>query len=251
LYTVPVAIELPPSAVTFERKGDKRSLQLEVLGVLKTGAERVLSRLGGNFDVNLTDSDYQSIVSNNIYYRQDMVLAPGAYTLDLMVRDRQSGKTSAKREQFVVPEADAEFAATPLVLSRFVEQARLPALGSDEPVDVFVHDRTQIRPSSRREFQAADNLIMFLSVYNAANSPDTGKPLVRVTVRLLKDGQPATKPFDYVLSDVENSPVPHLTFAEYIKLAGLPPGKYTAAIEIKDMVTRKLVKQDAPFTIVP
>ena len=251
LYTVPVAIELPPSAVTFERKGDKRSLQLEVLGVLKTGAERVLSRLGGNFDVNLTDSDYQSIVSNNIYYRQDMVLAPGAYTLDLMVRDRQSGKTSAKREQFVVPEADAEFAATPLVLSRFVEQARLPALGSDEPVDVFVHDRTQIRPSSRREFQAADNLIMFLSVYNAANSPDTGKPLVRVTVRLLKDGQPATKPFDYVLSDVENSPVPHLTFAEYIRLAGLPPGKYTAAIEIKDMVTRKLVKQDAPFTIVP
>ena len=250
-YTVPLAIELPPSAVTFERKGDKRSLQLEVLGVLKMGSERVLSRLGGNFDVSLSDSDYQSIVSNNIFYRQDMVLAPGEYTLDLMVRDRVTGKTSAKREQFVVPEADAEFAATPLVLSRFVEQARLPSLAADESVDVFVHGRTQIRPSSRREFQAADNLIMFLSVYNAANSPDTGKRLVRVTVRLFKDGQPATKPFDYVLSDIENQPVPHLTFAEYIKLAGLSPGNYTAAIEIKDMVTRKLVKRDAPFTIVP
>lgn len=251
LYTVPVAIELPPSAVTFERKGDKRTMQLEVLGVLKAGSERVLSRLGGNFDVNLSDSDYQAIVSNNIFYRQDMVLAPGEYTLDLMVRDRQSGKTSAKREEFVLPDANAEFAATPVVLSRFVEQARLPALGSNEPVDVFVHDRTQIRPSSRREFQPADNLIMFLSVYNAANSPDTGKPLVRVTARLLKDGQPATKPFDYVLSDPENQPVPHLTFAEYIKLAGLAPGNYTVAIEIKDMVTRKLVNQTAAFTIVP
>lgn len=251
LYTVPVAIELPPTAVTFERKGDKRLMQLEVLGVLKAGSERVLSRLGGNFDVNLSDTEYQSIVSNNIFYRQDMVLAPGEYTLDLMVRDKESGKTSAKRETFVLPEVDGEFAATPLVLSRFVEQARLPALGADDPGDVFVHDRTQIRPSSRREFQAADNLIMFLSVYNAANSPDTGKPLVRVTVRLFKDGQPATKPFDYVLSSPENQPVPHLTFAEYIKLAGLAPGKYTAAIEIKDMVTRKLVKQDAAFTIVP
>ena len=251
LYTVPVAIELPPTAVTFERKGDKRLMQLEVLGVLKAGSERVLSRLGGNFDVNLSDTEYESIVSNNIFYRQDMVLAPGEYTLDLMVRDKQSGKTSAKRETLVLPEADGEFAATPLVLSRFVEQARLPALGADEPGDVFVHDRTQIRPSSRREFQVADNLIMFLSVYNAANSPDTGQPLVRVTVRLFKDGQPVTKPFDYVLSAVENQPVPHLTFAEYIKLAGLAPGKYTAAIEIKDMVTRKLVKQDAPFTIVP
>ena len=251
LYTVPLAIELPPSAVTFERKGDKRSLQLEVLGVLKAGSERVLSRLGGNFDVNLTDSDYQSIVSNNIFYRQDMMLAPGEYTLDLMVRDRQSGKTSAKREQFILPEADAEFAATPVVLSRFVEQARLPSLSADEPVDVFVHDRAQIRPSSRREFQATDNLIMLLSVYNPANSPDTGKPLVRVSVRLLKDGQPVTKPFDYVLSEIENQPVPHLTFAEYIKLAGLTTGNYTAAIEIKDMVTRKLVKQNALFTITP
>jgi VWFA-related protein len=251
LYTVPVAIELPPATVTFERKGDKRSMQLEVLGVLKSGSERVLSRLGGNFDVNLSDSDYQSIVSNNIFYRQDMVLAPGEYTLDLMVRDRQSGKTSAKRETIVLPEPDTEFAATPVVLSRFVEQARLPTLGSEEPSDVFIHGRTQIRPSSRREFQATDNLIMYLSVYNAANSPDTGKPLVRVTARLLKDGQPATKPFDYVLTDVENQPVSHLTFAEYIKLVGLTPGNYTAAIEIKDMVTRKLVKQNANFTIVP
>jgi VWFA-related protein len=251
LFTVPLAIELPPAAVKFERKGDKRAMQLEVLGVLKTPNDKIISRLGGNFDVNLTDADYQSIVNNNIFYRQDMVLAPGEYTLDLIVRDRQSGKASAKREQIVVPEPDAEFAATPVVLSRYVEEAPLPSLASDAPVDVFTHGRSQIRPSSGRQFQATDNLIMFLSVYNAANSPDTGKPLVRITVRLLKDGQPATKFFDFVLSDVQGQPVPHLTLAEYIRLTGLAPGNYVAAIEIKDMVTRKSVKQDAPFTIVP
>jgi len=250
LYIVPLAIELPPSAVKFERIKDKYAMQLEVLGVLKA-SDKVLSRLGGNFDVKLNDSDYQSIVNNNIYYRQDMVLGPGEYTVDLIVRDRQSGKVAAKREQFVVPEPDAEFAATPVVLSRYVEPARVPSLASGESADVFTHGRTQIRPSPGRQFRATDNLIMFLSVYNPANSPDMGKPLVRVTVRLMKDGAPATKPFDYVLSDVLNQPVPHLAFAEYIRLAGLAPGNYTAAIEIKDMVTRKLVKQDAPFTIVP
>jgi hypothetical protein len=30
----------------------------------------------------------------------------------------------------------------------------------------------------------------------------------------MKDGQPATKFFDYVLSDMQAQPVPHLTFAE-------------------------------------
>ena len=251
LYTVPLAIELPPAAIKFERKGDKRLMQLEVLGVLKLGSDRVLSRLGGNFDVNLSADDYNTIVSNNIFYRQDLQLAPGEYTLDVVVRDKQSGKVSARREQFVLPELEAEFATSPLVLSRYVEAAsQLPPDPADFP-DVFVHGKQLIRPSAARQFKSTDNLIMFQTVYNAANSPDTGKPLVRVSVRLMKDGQPATKFFDYVLTDVQNQPVPHLTLAEYLRLTNLAPGRYQVMMETKDMVTRKSSKQEASFEIVP
>ena len=251
LYTVPLAIEMPPAAVRFDRKGEKRSLQLEVLGVLKSGAGRVISRLGGNFDVNLNNDDYNQILSNNIFYRQDLQLASGEYTMELIVKDKLSGKIAAHREQLVLPEAEPEFAATPVVLSRYVEAAsQLPPNPADFP-DVFVHGRQVIRPSAARQFKPSDNLIMLLAVYNAANSPDTSKPLVRVTVRLLKDGQPATKFFDYVLTDIEERPVPHLTFAQYLPLANLAPGHYQATIEVKDMVTRKSSKQEALFDIVP
>ncbi len=251
LYTVPLAIELPPSAVKFERKGEKQSLQLEVLGVLKATPDRVLSRLGGNFDVNLAENDYKQILNNSIFYRQDLQLAPGEYTLDLIVKDKQSGKISARREQFVLPELDSEFATTPVVLSRFVQPAsQLPPDPAELP-DVFVHRKTLIRPSAERKFRATDNLIMFLGVYNFANSPDSGTPLVRVTVRLMKDGQPATKPFDFVLTEIQNQPVPHLKFAEYLTLTNLTPGRYQASIETKDMVTRKFTKQEASFEIVP
>lgn len=250
LYTVPLAIELPPSAVKFERKGDKRAMQLEVLGVLKTAPDRVLSRLGGNFDVNLSAGDYELMLNNNIFYRQDLQLAPGDYTMDLIVRDKQSGKLTARREHLLLPEPDSEFAATPVVLSRYVEPAsQLPPHPADFP-DVFVHGKQLIRPSAGRQFRTSDNLIMFLAVYNAANSSETGKPLVRVSVRLMKDGQPASKFFDYVLTDIQNQPVPHLTFAEYLRLATLSPGRYQATIEVKDMVTRKSSKQEASFEIV-
>ena len=246
LYTVPLAIELPPGGVQFDRKGEKRSMQLEVIGVLKTGGT-MLSRLGGNFDVSLTDSEYQSIVSNNIYYRQDLLLSPGEYTIELVVKDRQSGKMSARKEQFVLPDVNAEFATTGLVLSRYVAAANPQATEHD----VFTIRTTSIRPSAARQFRATDNLVMFFNLYNATNSPDTGKPMVRVTARLMKDGQPATKPFDFVLTDVENEPVPHLTFAEFIKLTGMTPGNYTVTIESKDMVSKKLVKQEASFVLVP
>ena len=251
LYTVPLAIELPPSAVKFERKGDKHSMQLEVLGVLKATPDRMLSRLGGNFDVNLAENDYKRILANSIFYRQDLHLAPGDYTLDLIVKDKQSGKITARREQFVLPEPDAEFATTPVVLSRYVEPAsELPPDPAELP-DVFVYRKRLIRPSADRQFRATDNLIMFLAVYNFAVSSENNTPLVRVTVRLMKDGQPATKPFDFVLTEVHNQPVPHLKFAEFIRLANLAPGRYQASIETKDMVTRKFTKQEAPFEIVP
>lgn len=251
LYTVPVAIELPPAAVKFERKGDKQSMQLEVLGVLKASSDRMLSRLGGNFNVNLSENDYKRVLTNPIFYRQDMQLAPGEYTLDLIVKDKQSGKTTARREQFVLPEPDAEFATTPVVLSNYVEPAsELPPDPAELP-DVFVYRKRLIRPSADRQFRVTDNLIMFLAVYNAATSSETNTPLVRVTVRLMKDGQPATKPFDFVLTEIQNQPVPHLKLAEYIKLANLAPGRYQAAIETKDMVTRKSTKQEASFEIVP
>jgi VWFA-related protein len=251
LYTVPLAIEVPPSAVKFERKNDKQSMQLEVLGVLKGTTGQAISRLGGNFDVNLSADDYNQILNNNIFYRQDLQLTSGDYTIDLIVRDKQSGKIAARREHFVLAEPDLEFATTPVVLSRYVEPAsQLPPNPADFP-NVFVHGTQVIRPSAARQFKSTDNLIMFQDVYNAANSPDTGKPIVRVTVRLTKDGQAATKFFDFVLTDVQTQPVPHLEFAEYLKLTTLAPGRYQAVIETKDMVTRKSTKQEAPFEIVP
>jgi VWFA-related protein len=249
LYTVPISIELPPSELKIDRKGEKYFMQLEVLGVIRGASEKILSRLGGSFDVSLSPEQYQSILNNNIFYRQDLELVPGDYSIDLIVRDRQSGKIAAKRERLVLAGADAEFATTTAVLSRYVERANQPAAGSAESGDVFTQGGAQIRPSPSRQFNVADNLIIFLAVYNAANSAETGKPLVRVTVRLMKDGKPATKPFDYVLTETQTEPVPHLTFAEYIRLSGLAAGKYTAMIEAKDMVTRKLVKQEASFVI--
>ena len=251
LYTVPLAIEIPPSTVKFERKNDKQSMQLEVLGVLKATPDRTLSRLGGNFAVNLSSSDYNEILNNNIFYRQDLQLTPGDYTIDLIVLDKQSGKVSARREHLVLPEPDAEFATTPVVLSRYVAPAsQLPPNPADAP-DVFVYGKQLIRPSAALKFRNSDNLIMFQDVYNAANSTETGKPLVRVSVRLMKDGQPATKFFDFVLTDIQSQPVPHLTFAQYLPLANLAAGRYQAMIETKDMVTRKSTKQEAPFEIVP
>ena len=247
-YIVPLSFEIPPAAVKFDRQGDKQRLQLEVLGVVRAeGDDKILSRLGGNFDVSLTKEQYDSIVNDKIFYRQDVELGTGNYTVDLLVRDRLSGKSAAKRQQLVLPVAGSDFYASDVVLSRHAE----PLKQTSGNVDVLSEGNIQIRPSPSREFHSTDNLIIFFKLYNAAIARETGKPLVRVTVTLMKDGQQVTRPVDYQLTDWSTEAVSTLTFAKYVKLTGLAPARYSAVIEIRDIAQRKVLKQEASFVIVP
>jgi VWFA-related protein len=244
-YVVPLSVEIPPESVKFDLKGAERTMQLEVLGVIKEAPAKLLSRLGGNFDVKLSAEQYKSVVSNKIFYRQDVELPPGTYDIELIVRDRLSGKVAAKATRLVLPEANPEFASSGVVLSRLAMPADQTAA-----TDVLAQKGVQIRPSPSREFRATDNLIIFFDVYNAALRPEVNKPQVRVTVTLMKEGKQAMRPVDYLLTETLPEPIPHLTFSKFVSLAGLPAGKYTAMIETRDMPGQKLVSRQEPFVIV-
>ncbi len=245
-YVVPLSFEVSPAAVQFGRKSDKQNLQLQVLGVIRAeGDEKILSRLGGNFDVSLSPEQYEAITHDKIFYRQDMVLGSGNYTVDLIVLDRISGKAAAKKEKIVLPADDSEFWTSNAILSRHTEP-RKGATG-----DVLNEGGVQIRPSPSREFHPTDDLIIFFRLYNAALMKETGRTLVRVTVTITKDGQQAMRPQDYQLMESVTESSSYLTFAKYFKLTSLAPGKYSALIESREIVQNKVVKQQADFTIVP
>lgn len=246
-YVIPLSIEFPPSAVKFEQKGGKRQMQFDVLGRIRgAGEERAVSRLGGFFQVALDERQYQAMLADKLFLRQDLELAPGDYEVDLIVRDRLSGKLAAKREKLSLPESGGEFSWSGFVLSRHVEAAGAPAAGA---ADVLIHAGAAIRPTPSREFKAADNLIIFFRLYDAGATA-AGKPLVKVTVRLLADGKDAVKPIGYDLTDITPAPVAHLAFAKFVSLAPLRPGKYTLSVEAKDTTNGKLLRREEPFVVV-
>lgn len=249
-YIVPVLFDIPPASVTFDARAGKRRLQLDVLGIVRSeGEEKILSRLGGSFNVELTSQQYESILNDKIFYRQDVELQAGNYNLDLMVKDRLSGNATARREKLVLPLAnDSAFSTSNATLSRHATSV-LPSLTGSS--DVFSVGNVQVRPSPSRQFRATDNLIILFRLYNAGSMPNTGKALVRVTVGLMRDGKLATKPFEFELTEFVKAPVPHLPFTKYVKLTGFTPGKYKAVIESRDMVQLKVVRQEAWFEIVP
>ncbi|HEX8492536.1 MAG TPA: VWA domain-containing protein [Pyrinomonadaceae bacterium] len=247
-YIIPLSIEMPTGAVRFDRKNDRQLMQLDVLGVVREKEDKILSRLGGNFNVGLTIEQYKAIQNNNIFYRQDIELAPGTYTIDLIVKDKLSGKMAARMEKLILPIADSDFTMSGIVLSRHVEFAPQPLAGGGA-IDVLSFGSAQIRPSTSREFYKGDKLIIFFNIYNAALSTETGKPHVKVNVRLMRENKIATRPSYFELTETLDEPTPHLTFSKYLSLGGLPLGRYTAKIEARDMVTGNLINQQAAFVI--
>jgi len=153
----------------------------------------------------------------------------------------------AKREKLVLPVADSEFSVTEPVLSRHAEP--LKQIGTNN--DVLSEGNVQIRPSPSREFHTTDDLIIFFKLYNAAVASETGTPLVRVTVTLMKAGLRASRPIDYQLTDAATGAVPAVTFAKFIKLSGLAPGRYSAVIESRDMARQRVLRQEVWFVILP
>ncbi len=247
-YVVPLSLEVPPGAVKFDRKGDKQVVQFDVVGVIREAPGKIVARLGGGYNIPLTAEQYESIHQNNIFFRQDMELLPGAYNVEIVFRDKLSGKIAAKRRELVLPALNSEFSMSGVTLSRFVEPIKKTP-GTAETTDVFSQGGVRIRPTPSREFRSTDNLIVLFELYNAAAKAETGKPMVWVTLKLMKDGQAATAPMDYVLTETVATPSPHLTFAKYIKLAGLQAGKYVAIIEARDRATQKLLTRQESFVI--
>src|SRR5499426_1242639 len=247
-YVVPLSLEVPLGAVKSDRKGDKHVVQFDIVGVIREAPGKIVARLGRGFNILLTAEQYESNRQNNIPFRQDVELAPGAYNLEIVFRDRQSGKIAAKSRELVLPALNTEFSMSGVTLSRFVEPIK-KAPETGETIDVFSQGGVRIHPTPSREFRPTDNLVILFELYNAAAKPETGKPMVWVTLKLMKDGQAATAPMDYVLTENVATPSPHLTFAKYVKLAGLQAGKYVAIIEARDRTAQKLLTREESFVI--
>ena len=130
-----------------------------------------------------------------------MQLEAGSYSIDLVVKDRLSGKAAAQRQKLVLPVADLR-----VLCHRGGVESPCRCCRRLEPAILSEGKCRFASPS--REFHATDNLIIFFILYNAAPALETRKPLVRVTVTLMKDGKAVIKPLDYELTEPVAEPVP-------------------------------------------
>jgi hypothetical protein len=162
---------------------------------------------------------------------RELHLRPGVWQARIVVRDARTEKLGSVLHTFEVPGGAGLRLSSP-ILTDEMEPSRVP------------------RPHLRldRHYQSGSALYCQYRVFGAAVDPTTGKPRVRASYAIARDGQviQAGPP-----STIEPTNDGQLLRLLGFGLAGFEPGEYTLVLHIADEVSGQSRELKEAFTIVP
>ncbi len=173
-------------------------------------------------------------------YQKNVVLQPGNYKIDLVVRDVNSGKTGVIKQGFVVPKyEEGKLSTSTLILA-----SRIEPLNGRLPSGQFVLGSLKVIPNATGEFKQDQSIGVYMQVYNVSIDQATLRPSVEIeyvitqkdkeVLRIKEDGKNG-------LSTINSQ---QITLARLIPLKGFKPGFYDVQVIVKDNVANLMVTTD-------
>ena len=173
-------------------------------------------------------------------YQKNVVLAPGNYKIDLVVRDVNSGKTGVIKQGFVVPKYEEGRLST----STMILATRIEPLNGRLASGQFVLGSLKVIPNATGEFKQDQPLGVYMQVYNISIDQATLRPSIDIeyvitqrdkeVLRLKEDGKNG-------LSSINSQ---QITLARLIPLKSFKPGFYDIQVVIKDNVANQMITTD-------
>jgi hypothetical protein len=175
-------------------------------------------------------------------YQKTVVLAPGHYKVDLLVRDTKSGAGGLRHIGFTVPRFGQQLATSTLILASVLQQIT----DAGAPRQFMIGDQKVI-PNISGAFHRGAPIGVYMQIYNAGIDQTTLRPVVDVEYVLLKDGKELGRQTEDWRGAKSNDE--RLTLARLIDSRNLAPGEYRVQVRAQDHVTGQALIQQATFTI--
>jgi GWxTD domain-containing protein len=170
-------------------------------------------------------------------FMENLVLPPGIYKIDLVVRDVNSGRTDVKKVGFrVVKYEEGKLATSTMILASSIK----PLTGRLS-TGMFVFGSLKVIPNATFSYKTDQSLGIYMQVYNVQIDQATLKPSVDIeyvvtqkekeVMRIKEDGKNG-------LSTINSQ---QITLAQLIQLKDFKPGSYDVHVVIKDNVANQMI----------
>lgn len=211
----------------------------------------VAGRKAGQFEDVIMSSYAEEALSiaqqKSSAYQKNLVLPPGTYKLDMVVRDVVSGKTGVMKLGFVVPRyTEGELSTSSLILA-----TKLEPLNGRMPTGQFVLGSMKVIPNASGIFKQDQTLGLYLQVYNVAIDQATLRPSVDIEYIVTQKDKQIMRIKEDGKSGLGQLTSQQITLARLVPISDLKPGFYDLVVSITDHVAGKTTTTPkAPFQIV-
>jgi hypothetical protein len=234
-----LTVEAPIGGLTFAPQADQKNAALDaaLLAVLKNSNGEIVEKFSKDFAVQVALGKEEAYKAGNLVQTFRTELAPGRYTLEAVVMDRNSNKIGVKKSALMVPEPSSKLSLSDIVVVRRTDAMK------DNPIsDAFYFPGGKVVPSLSSTLKGgAGNVLPF---YFAVYPDSTAKDAPKLTMSFYKEGQylgAAEAPLPEVQKDGR---IPYI--------ANLPADKFTpGAYEIHIGVTQgnSKAEEDVAFQV--
>ena len=231
--------------LVFQDSGGLQTAQLNIFGKIT----HVSGRRAGVFEdpviTRATPQELSEAKDRKSAYQKAVVLDPGHYRVDVIVRDVTSGATGVRHIGFEVPKYDpAKLSTSTLILA-----VKLEGLGDQPAVGMFTIGNVKVIPNVSGSYHRGSAVGVYMQIYNAGVDQTTLRPSVDVEYALLKDGKELGKQLEDWRGNSDSGQ--RLTIARLLDSRNLAPGDYALEVRVKDRVSGQALVQSAKFTITP
>lgn len=229
----------------FTNSGGLETARLNIFGKVLSVTHQRIGKFEDTVTTTATSEELSTIRKRKSAYAKGLILNPGRYRVDVVVRDVESGAYGVKQVGFVVP----EFPADRLTASSLVLAAKLEHMERGAAITPFVIGTTKVIPNLSGVYQRNQPVGIYVQIYNAAIDQTTLRPAADAEYVLLKNGEELSKQLeDWRQIDDAGQ---RLTLSRLIDTSTLEPGEYQVQIRIRDHVSGQTITPSATFTIEP
>ena len=241
-YLVPVTLVFDNSEISWEAGPNGFQSKLQVYGSVTTLTKRIIFEFDDDIELKQTAEQYSSTLAQYGTYQRKLVLKPGKYRLDLIVKDTISGKVGTQPTSLEVPKpSETTLNTSSVILTKEIEAT------DQDMVDPFVMGPFKMLPQVDRRFTNSDFLGFYVEIYNfeldqASQTADmeilygiapAGKEPERYSTMRRGIGQAADR----------------LYVARMVQLNDLPPGRYQLICKIRDRIKDESITLQERFRI--
>jgi 5-hydroxyisourate hydrolase-like protein (transthyretin family) len=229
----------------FTNSGGLETARLNIFGNVLSVTHRRVGKFEDTVVTTATSEELSTTRKRKSAYAKGLILDPGRYRVDVIVRDIESGAYGVRHIGFEVP----KFPPDRLSASSLILAAKLEHMERGAAITPFTIGTTKVIPNLSGVFQRSQPVGIYVQIYNAAIDQTTLRPAADAEYVLMKNDKELTRQ----LEDWQqiNDAGQRLTLSRLIDTRTLEPGEYQIQIRIRDHITGQTITPSATFTIVP